>query len=154
MTDYGDSALTDYGDSALNTRPTNPTFIGFAVNSLRRISQGRERMPPAKSFSNGPPNQRPQHANGAERLDSRRSPQARELISQENWQMGRDSNSRYGSLNIPRTCRSNWQYAGRLHRLHASKREVTVYDYVAAEEPVLARMAAKRRAGYHSLGYR
>jgi len=46
------------------------------------------------------------------------------------------------------------QYAGRLHRLHAAKREVIVYDYVDAEEPMLARMAAKRRAGYHNLGYR
>ena len=45
------------------------------------------------------------------------------------------------------------QYAGRLHRLHPSKREVVIYDYVDGGEPVLARMAAKRRAGYRSLGY-
>ena len=45
------------------------------------------------------------------------------------------------------------QYAGRLHRLHAAKREVVVYDYVDGEEPMLARMAAKREAGYRSLGY-
>ena len=45
------------------------------------------------------------------------------------------------------------QYAGRLHRMHPSKVEVVIYDYVDGGEPVLARMAAKRRAGYRSLGY-
>ena len=30
------------------------------------------------------------------------------------------------------------QYAGRLHRLHAAKREVVVFDYVDANEPLLA----------------
>jgi superfamily II DNA or RNA helicase len=45
------------------------------------------------------------------------------------------------------------QYAGRLHRLHAAKREVVIYDYVDANEPLLARMAAKREAGYKALGY-
>lgn len=46
------------------------------------------------------------------------------------------------------------QYAGRLHRLHASKRDVIVYDYVDENEPLLAKMAGKREAGYRSLGYR
>jgi len=46
------------------------------------------------------------------------------------------------------------QYAGRLHRLHAAKRDVVVYDYVDENEPMLAKMAAKREAGYRSLGYR
>jgi superfamily II DNA or RNA helicase len=45
------------------------------------------------------------------------------------------------------------QYAGRLHRLHAAKREVVIYDYVDHDEPLLAKMAAKRRAGYRTLGY-
>jgi superfamily II DNA or RNA helicase len=45
------------------------------------------------------------------------------------------------------------QYAGRLHRLHAAKREVIIYDYVDANEPMLAKMAARREAGYRSLGY-
>jgi superfamily II DNA or RNA helicase len=45
------------------------------------------------------------------------------------------------------------QYAGRLQRLHAAKREVVIYDYVDEEEPVLAKMAAKREAGYKVLGY-
>jgi superfamily II DNA or RNA helicase len=45
------------------------------------------------------------------------------------------------------------QYAGRLHRLHDRKREVIIYDYVDPRVPMLARMAAKRRAGYSSLGY-
>ncbi len=46
------------------------------------------------------------------------------------------------------------QYAGRLHRLHASKREVVIYDYVDENEPMLAKMATRREAGYRSLGYR
>jgi superfamily II DNA or RNA helicase len=46
------------------------------------------------------------------------------------------------------------QYAGRLSRLHAGKNEVMIYDYVDAEEPMLARMAVKRAVGYRSLGYR
>ena len=45
------------------------------------------------------------------------------------------------------------QYAGRLHRLHPNKREVIIYDYVDSDEPVLARMATKRRTGYRNLGY-
>jgi superfamily II DNA or RNA helicase len=45
------------------------------------------------------------------------------------------------------------QYAGRLHRLHPAKREVVIYDYVDELEPMLAKMALKRRAGYQSLGY-
>jgi len=46
------------------------------------------------------------------------------------------------------------QYAGRLHRLHAAKRDVVIYDYVDGNEPMLAKMATKREAGYRSLGYR
>lgn len=46
------------------------------------------------------------------------------------------------------------QYAGRLHRLHAPKHDVIIYDYVDEREPVLAKMAGKRQAGYRSLGYR
>jgi superfamily II DNA or RNA helicase len=45
------------------------------------------------------------------------------------------------------------QYAGRLHRLHDAKRDVVIYDYVDAAEPMLAKMAQKRQAGYQSLGY-
>ena len=45
------------------------------------------------------------------------------------------------------------QYVGRLHRDHNSKKEVIVYDYVDTAVPVLARMAAKRQAGYRALGY-
>ncbi len=45
------------------------------------------------------------------------------------------------------------QYTGRLHRLYATKREVVIYDYVDGNEPMLARMAVKREAGYRSLGY-
>jgi superfamily II DNA or RNA helicase len=46
------------------------------------------------------------------------------------------------------------QYAGRLNRLHAAKRDVVIYDYIDGNEPVLAKMAAKREVGYRGLGYR
>ena len=45
------------------------------------------------------------------------------------------------------------QYVGRLHRDHNSKKEVIVYDYVDTAVPVLARMAARRQAGYRAFGY-
>ena len=32
------------------------------------------------------------------------------------------------------------QYAGRLHRLHHSKKEVLIYDYVDSQVTMLARM--------------
>ena len=45
------------------------------------------------------------------------------------------------------------QYAGRLHRLNTTKKEVIIYDYVDFQVPVLARMHSKRRAGYKAIGY-
>jgi len=45
------------------------------------------------------------------------------------------------------------QYAGRLHRLHPMKRDVMIYDYVDAREPMLLSMSMKRRVGYLTLGY-
>jgi superfamily II DNA or RNA helicase len=45
------------------------------------------------------------------------------------------------------------QYVGRLHRLHADKRIVRVYDYVDASVPVLNRMYEKRIKGYEAVGY-
>lgn len=45
------------------------------------------------------------------------------------------------------------QYAGRLHRENSTKKEVIIYDYVDFHVLVLARMYAKRRAGYKSIGY-
>jgi superfamily II DNA or RNA helicase len=45
------------------------------------------------------------------------------------------------------------QYAGRLHRLHAGKSEVRIYDYVDRNVPVLAKMFGKRLRGYRALGY-
>lgn len=45
------------------------------------------------------------------------------------------------------------QYVGRLHRRHDDKKDVLVIDYVDSSVPVLARMAAKRRTGYRTLGY-
>ena len=45
------------------------------------------------------------------------------------------------------------QYAGRLHRVHAGKTEVSVYDYVDRQVPMLARMSERRLRGYHAMGY-
>jgi superfamily II DNA or RNA helicase len=45
------------------------------------------------------------------------------------------------------------QYAGRLHRLHATKQVVQVYDYVDAAVPLLARMYERRLKGYKAVGY-
>jgi len=45
------------------------------------------------------------------------------------------------------------QYAGRLHREHAGKADVVIYDYVDEGVPVLARMHQKRLAGYRAMGY-
>ncbi len=45
------------------------------------------------------------------------------------------------------------QYAGRLHRLHDSKSEVRVYDYVDQDCPMLSRMFQRRTKGYEALGY-
>ncbi len=45
------------------------------------------------------------------------------------------------------------QYAGRLHRLNAAKKDVIIYDYVDLQVPVLAKMHARRRTGYKAIGY-
>ena len=45
------------------------------------------------------------------------------------------------------------QYAGRLHRLNAAKKDVIIHDYVDFEIPVLAKMYSRRRAGYKAIGY-
>jgi hypothetical protein len=45
------------------------------------------------------------------------------------------------------------QYAGRLHRLNAAKKEVIIYDYVDFEVPLLAKMYGRRRTGYKAIGY-
>ena len=45
------------------------------------------------------------------------------------------------------------QYAGRLHRLHAGKNEVRIYDYADLNVPMLARMHEKRLRGYRAIGY-
>ena len=46
------------------------------------------------------------------------------------------------------------QYAGRLHRVHADKRDVRIYDYAETDQPQLARMWDKRQRGYRAMGYR
>lgn len=45
------------------------------------------------------------------------------------------------------------QYAGRLHRLHAGKKEVRILDYADFEVPLLARMFGRRREAYAAIGY-
>ena len=45
------------------------------------------------------------------------------------------------------------QYAGRLHRLYDSKKEVRIYDYVDDQVEMLQRMYAKRKSGYRAMGY-
>jgi len=44
------------------------------------------------------------------------------------------------------------QYAGRLHRIYHTKKEVQIYDYVDIHIPVLVRMFNKRLNGYKSIG--
>jgi phosphatidylserine/phosphatidylglycerophosphate/cardiolipin synthase-like enzyme len=46
------------------------------------------------------------------------------------------------------------QYAGRLHRLYESKREVRIYDYIDIHVPMLEKMYHKRLTGYASIGYK
>jgi len=46
------------------------------------------------------------------------------------------------------------QYAGRLHREHASKTGVRIIDFVDAGHPALLRMWDKRQRGYCAMGYR
>lgn len=46
------------------------------------------------------------------------------------------------------------QYAGRLHREHASKTDVRIIDFVDTGHPALLRMWDKRQRGYRLMGYR
>lgn len=46
------------------------------------------------------------------------------------------------------------QYAGRLHRLFKTKKEVRIYDYVDIHVKMLERMYQKRLNGYASMGYK
>jgi len=46
------------------------------------------------------------------------------------------------------------QYAGRLHRDHATKSAVRIIDFVDTGHPALLRMWEKRRRGYLAMGYR
>lgn len=45
------------------------------------------------------------------------------------------------------------QYAGRLHRLHADKRLVQIYDYADLNVAMLGRMLKRRLNGYRDIGY-
>jgi len=45
------------------------------------------------------------------------------------------------------------QYAGRLHREHADKQDVRIYDYAETDQPQLNRMWDKRQRGYRTMGY-
>ncbi|MBP8295024.1 MAG: DEAD/DEAH box helicase family protein, partial [Burkholderiales bacterium] len=46
------------------------------------------------------------------------------------------------------------QYAGRLHREHATKTDVRIIDFVDVGHPALLRMWQKRQHGYRAMGYR
>ncbi|OGC24987.1 helicase [candidate division WOR-1 bacterium RIFOXYB2_FULL_42_35] len=46
------------------------------------------------------------------------------------------------------------QYAGRLHRLYETKKEVLIYDYIDIHVPMLERMYHKRVKGYAQIGYK
>jgi superfamily II DNA or RNA helicase len=46
------------------------------------------------------------------------------------------------------------QYAGRLHREHATKTDVLIIDFVDTGHPALVRMWDKRQRGYRAMGYR
>ena len=46
------------------------------------------------------------------------------------------------------------QYAGRLHREHATKTDVRIIDFVDTGHPVLLRMWDRRQRGYKAMGYR
>jgi superfamily II DNA or RNA helicase len=46
------------------------------------------------------------------------------------------------------------QYAGRLHREHATKTDVRIIDFVDTGHPALIRMWDKRQRGYRAMGYR
>jgi superfamily II DNA or RNA helicase len=45
------------------------------------------------------------------------------------------------------------QYAGRLHREHASKTDTRIIDFVDTGHPALLRMWGKRQRGYRAMGY-
>jgi len=45
------------------------------------------------------------------------------------------------------------QYAGRLHREHATKTDVRIIDFVDTGHPALVRMWEKRQPGYRAMGY-
>ena len=46
------------------------------------------------------------------------------------------------------------QYAGRLHREHATKNDVRVIDFVDTGHPALLRMWEKHKRGYRAMGYK
>lgn len=46
------------------------------------------------------------------------------------------------------------QYAGRLHREHAGKNDILIYDYVELDHPQLYRMWEKRQRGYRAMNYK
>lgn len=46
------------------------------------------------------------------------------------------------------------QYAGRLHRLFETKKEVQIFDYIDINIKMLEKMYHKRLNGYSSIGYK
>jgi superfamily II DNA or RNA helicase len=59
-----------------------------------------------------------------------------------------------GFLTLPISWRGTLnQYAGRLHRIHDSKKKVVISDYADLNVPVLAGMYDRRLKGYRAIGY-
>lgn len=46
------------------------------------------------------------------------------------------------------------QYSGRLHRKYHSKKDVQIFDYIDAENPILQRMYQRRLKTYKAIGYK
>jgi len=45
------------------------------------------------------------------------------------------------------------QYAGRLHRLHDSQKQVLIYDYLDWNVPTAVKIFERRKRGYGAIGY-
>lgn len=57
-------------------------------------------------------------------------------------------------LNLPISWKGTIaQYAGRLHRIHDTKKAVLIYDYADLKVPMFSRMYEQRLTGYRSIGY-
>jgi hypothetical protein len=73
---------------------------------------------------------------------------------QAGWRRLRPPAARHLVLAMPVSWKGTLQqYAGRLHREHASKTDVRIIDFVDTGHPALLRMWDKRQRGYRAMGY-